>query len=98
MSLKMSTILLGSLLAAVSIYAQSPAPVLVQAATAPATATAPKAGDATSAAGSAVSLMKTLQDMKAANEETIRKQTATLEQLDELQKTADQLRIFAKRS
>jgi hypothetical protein len=36
--------------------------------------------------------------MKAANEETIRKQAATLEQLDELAKAADQLRIYAKRS
>jgi hypothetical protein len=98
MSLRISAILLGSLLAAVSIHAQSPVPVVVQAATGPAITTAPKAGDVPRAADSAASLMKLLQDMKAANDETIRKQTATLEQLDELQKAADQLRIFAKRS
>jgi hypothetical protein len=98
MSLRISTILFGSLLAVVSIHAQSPVPVVVRAATTPATTTALKVGDVPNGADSAASLMKLLQDMKAANEETIRKQTATLEQLDELQKAADQLRIFAKRS
>ena len=39
-----------------------------------------------------------LQEMKAANEETLRKQAATLEELDELAKAADQIRIFSKRS
>lgn len=38
-----------------------------------------------------------LEEMKAANEETLRKQAATLEQLDELEKTADQLRVYTKR-
>jgi hypothetical protein len=36
--------------------------------------------------------------MKAANEETLRKQAATLEQLDEMEKTADQIRTFSRRS
>ena len=38
-----------------------------------------------------------LKEMKAANVETLQKQAATLEQLDELEKAADQLKIFAKR-
>jgi hypothetical protein len=41
--------------------------------------------------------IKLLQGMKAANEETLRKQQATLETLDELQKAADQIKIFSKR-
>lgn len=35
--------------------------------------------------------------MKAANEEMLRKQEATLQQLDEIQKAAEQLKIFSKR-
>ena len=41
--------------------------------------------------------LKALQDAKAANAEVLKKQEATLQQLDELQKAADQLRIFSKR-
>jgi len=47
--------------------------------------------------GSIQAALKMLQEMKAANEETLRKQAATLQQLDELEKAADQLRIFARR-
>jgi len=36
--------------------------------------------------------------MKAANEETLRKQAATLELLDDVERAADQMRIFARRS
>jgi hypothetical protein len=98
MSIRVSTILVASVLAFASSRAQTPMPVVVQAATAPADAAASKAGEVPTATASATSLMKMLQDMKAANEETIRKQAATLEQLDELAKAADQLRIYAKRS
>jgi hypothetical protein len=35
--------------------------------------------------------------MKATNAATIKKQQATLEMLDELQKAADELKIFSKR-
>jgi len=41
--------------------------------------------------------LKMLQEMKAANEETLKKQAAILQQLDELEKTADQIRIYSKR-
>ena len=41
--------------------------------------------------------LKTLQEMKATNEDTLRKQAATLEQLDALEKAADQLKIYTKR-
>lgn len=43
-------------------------------------------------------LIKTLKEMKAANEETLRTQANTLLQLDELQKAADQIRINTRRS
>ena len=35
--------------------------------------------------------------MKSANDEILKKQTATLLQLDELQKAAEQLKIYSKR-
>jgi len=41
--------------------------------------------------------LKMLQEMKAANDETLRKQEATLEQLDLIQQAADQLKIYSKR-
>ena len=41
--------------------------------------------------------MKSLRELKAANEQILKKQQATLEALDELQKEADQIKIFSKR-
>lgn len=41
--------------------------------------------------------IKSLEEMKAANDEMLKKQQATLDALDQVQKEADQLRIFAKR-
>lgn len=75
--------------------AQSPMPVVVQAATPAATSSrAPAAPDN---ANSVQAVLKMLQEMKAANEETLKKQAATLQQLDELEKTAEQIKIYAKR-
>lgn len=42
--------------------------------------------------------IKLLQEMKTANEEVLKKQQAALQQLEELQKAADELKIFGKRS
>ena len=70
-------------------------PVIVTAATPAVTsAQAPAAPDNS---GSLQAALKMLQEMKAANEETLRKQAAMLEQLDELEKAADQLRVYSKR-
>jgi len=75
--------------------AQSPKPIIVQAATpAAAPARAPAAPESSLSLQAA---LKELQEMKAANEETLRKQAATLEQLDELEKTAEQIKIFSRR-
>ena len=87
--------IVASLALAGSLLAQSPAPVVVQAATPAGTpARAPAAPDN---AGSIQAALKALQEMKAANEETLRKQAATLLQLDELAKTAEQIKIYTKR-
>lgn len=88
----LSTVLLAGSLA----FAQTPVPVVVPVAPEPTTAPAANANQAAQAANIALAL-KSLQAMKAANEELLRKQTATLQQLDELQKAAEQLRIYSKR-
>ncbi len=80
----------------VMLPAQSPIPVIVPAAT-PAVKSS-QAPAAPENAGSIQVALKMLQEMKAANEETLRKQAATLAQLDELEKAADQIRIYTKRS
>jgi hypothetical protein len=77
-----------------AVSAQSPMPVIVPAMTPAATSKAPATRDD----GSIQAAVKLLQEIKAANEETLRKQTATLEQLDELEKAADQIKIYTKRS
>jgi phosphopantothenoylcysteine synthetase/decarboxylase len=78
-----------------SVMAQAP-PVIVQ----PANQTAPVSRPVTQATANednARATMKSLEEMKAANEEMLKKQQTVLEALDQLQKEADQLRIYAKR-
>jgi hypothetical protein len=41
--------------------------------------------------------LKALQEMKAANTETLKQQEATLQKLDELEKAAQEIRIYTKR-
>ena len=76
----------------------TPAQIVIQAAT---TASTPAAAAKTVAqennSSSVQAALKALQQIKSANEETLKRQEATLQQLDELQKAAEQLKIFAKR-
>jgi hypothetical protein len=80
------------------VRAQSPTPIIVQAAgstpvTAPAATPTPVPNDPYAYEAE----MRTLREMKAANEEILRKQEATLQRLDEIQKAAEQLKVFSKR-
>lgn len=81
--------------------AQQPSPALmvVQAANAPAAPAMAKtvAGAPEKSSSSLQTAIKALRQAKAANDETLKKQEAMLEQLDELQKAAEQLKVFAKR-
>jgi hypothetical protein len=92
--------LIFSLLAAVALasitHAQSPTPVVVPAMTPATTAKGPAAPD--NAAGSTQAALKALQGMKAANEEILKQQAATLQKLDEIEKAANEIRIYTKRS
>jgi hypothetical protein len=67
-----------------------PMPVTLQAAT---PAPAEDAKQQAEMAGN----IKQLQELKAQNDEILKQQQATLEALDELQKDAEQIRIFSKR-
>ena len=87
--------LLAAIALGVSLPAQSPAPAVVQAAS-PAVAVKTAAPAEPDPAMS--SALKMLQEMKAANEETLRKQAATLQQLDVIEKEANEIRIYTKRS
>lgn len=95
-----------SILAAVSIFAakaQSPVPIIVPAISPAASAadgSEPQKGNVPNAVQTTESFqaaIKMLQQTKAANDEMLKKQEATLQQLDELEKAADQLKIFSKR-
>ncbi|MGH8095582.1 MAG: hypothetical protein ACREIF_19295 [Chthoniobacterales bacterium] len=79
------------------IHAQTPAPVILQAATSPsAAAVAPAANRAAPRLDTAV-MLQLLQQMQVTNAATIKKQEAALLTLDELQKAAEELKIFSKR-
>ena len=87
--------LAGSIFALGAIDAQSP--VIVQAAdAAPANPAAPAAAAATPASDSKT-MLQSLQAMQILNEATIKKQEAALATLDDLQKAAEELKIFSKR-
>jgi hypothetical protein len=96
----MRQILCVSIVATISIFgarAQSPAPIVVQAASpAAVTATVPTAATNQNSV-SVETAIKLLDQMKAKNEETLKKQEAALQQLDELRQAAEQLKIFSKR-
>jgi hypothetical protein len=78
------------------VAAQSPMPVVV-----PAMTPAPNSQSATTAAtttSSTQTVLKTLQAMKTANDEILKQQAATLLKLDEIEKAAQEIRIYTKRS
>jgi len=85
-------------IAAATTNAQAPEPVAVQA-SGP-TATASTAGAAADSEGGAskADLLQSLQQLKAANDEIVKRQLATLEQLEEIEKAAAEIKIFAGRS
>ena len=77
-----------------STNAQSPMPVVVPAMT-PAAAQTPVAAAVTAAATQTT--LKALQVIKAANDELLKQQTATLQKLEEIEKAANDIRIYTKR-
>ena len=94
----------GSVFAALSealwigvIRAQQPTPQMIVVQPAGTTATATPAPAAASSDSAVAIAIKALEQVKAANDATLKKQEAMLQQLDELQKAAEQLKVFSKR-
>ena len=75
--------------------AQTPKPIVVPAMTPATTAQRPVTAAVTTASNQAT--IKALQAIKAANDELLKQQTATLEKLDELEKAANEIRLYTKR-
>jgi hypothetical protein len=75
--------------------AQSPMPIVVPAMTPATTAQNPVTAAVTTT--STQTTLKMLQAMKAANDEILKQQAATLQKLDEIEKAAQELRIYSKR-
>ena len=75
-------------------YAQTPMPIVVPAMT-PAVAQNPAAAAVTTAATQTT--LKALQSIKAANDEILKQQVATLQKLDEIEKAANEIRVYSKR-
>jgi predicted component of type VI protein secretion system len=76
-------------------HAQTPAPIIIQAAT-PAPAVANRSLTSVEEK-STQSTLQLLQEMKTTNAATISKQEAALATLDDLQKAAEEIKIFSKR-
>ena len=90
-------IILASLLLGVSLLqAQTPAPVIVQPAPGSMAPTPPPAA-AAEANVAIQAALQALQAVKAANEEVLKKQAATILQLEEMEKAAEQIKIYSKR-
>ena len=79
-------------------HAQKPTPPLIVVQAASAGPAAPSPALPAQDSGSIHRAVKSLQEIRTANDETLKKQDAALQQLEEMQKAADQLKIFAHRS
>ena len=88
------SILVAAVIAPIS-YAQAPTPIVVQAIT-PATKTQSTVSTAVSTTATQT-MLKALQAMKAANDEILKQQQATLLKLEEMEKAANDIRIYTKR-
>lgn len=75
--------------------AQTPMPIIVPAMTPATTAQSPVTAAVTTS--STQMTLKALQALKTANDEILKQQAATLEKLDEIEKAANEIRIYTKR-
>jgi hypothetical protein len=98
-STKLFSLLIISAIASIGlISAQAPAPgLVVQAANQP-SAPAPVKAVVAPDNSNLLTALRSLRDLKTANDETLKKQQAAIEQLDDLQKAAQQIKIFSHRT
>jgi hypothetical protein len=91
-----------SLLAIIPLVKGQSQPIIVQAATnnAISASTASTTGQAATMAQNAAAVqvaIQTLERIKSANDDVLKRQEATLRQLEEMQQAAEELKIFSKR-
>lgn len=80
------------------VSAQTPAPIVVQAATtSPGNTTSTAPAHAVTQSPSLQEATKLLEELKANNADLVKKQQDVLQKLDDLQQAAEQMRIYAKR-
>ena len=91
-----SAAIFSSLLISAALHAQTATPVVVVPANVP--AAAPAAQTAAGKPGGTQAVLQTLQQMKATNADLLKKQQATLQQLDALEKAIEQIKIYSHRS
>ena len=84
-------VVIGAMSAATS-NSQSPPPIIVPAGAKVTGVSVSGSPDTTE------TLIKSLKEIKVANEATLQKQKVTLEMLDELQKAAEQIKVYTKRT
>ncbi len=79
--------------------AQSQSPMVVVPAVGTTPVTQPAVGTPAAAAGSdsTQTALKALELMKAANDDLLKRQAATLQQLEDAEKAAEQMKIYSKR-
>jgi hypothetical protein len=89
---------LSVLLALGSLAAQAPEPVVLQAVAPGSTAPRnPAPAPQVSATAGSKTVLQLVQEMQATNTATLKKQEAALLKLDELQKAAEDIKIYSKR-
>lgn len=93
---KLTIIALAFALGLNAAFAQTPAPIVVQAATGAPPAASPRP-QVSVPSPSTNAALQIVQELKAKNEELLQKQAATLQRLDELEKAAEQMKIYSKR-
>ena len=76
---------------------QAPAPVVIQAANAAPAAPASRPAAPAASTSDPRAAFQLLQEMLTTNAETLKKQEATLATLDELEKAAEEIKMFSKR-
>lgn len=77
-----------------TLQAQSPTPMILQAAS---PAAVPVVSAVPEDSVQMQARIKTLEEIRTNNQEILKKQKATLEQLEEIQKAAEQLKTYSKR-
>jgi hypothetical protein len=77
--------------------AGTPAPIIVSPAANSALPVSGATAQKTAGEADLTAEIELLKELRAKNDETLKKQQAALEALDQLQKDADQVRIFSKR-